>query len=204
MKLHRATISVLAVILSGCAGNYTALEAGNEAITQNPAAQIVGTGQYAYRFVVRDPHTGKPWPNRPYALTTTGPRLYRLPFVPEEKNVYQGISDADGHTSVFRIADRLDDNIWDLRERFGSGPFGETFLFTGPTDQPLADAKYRLTVCSTPPRSHEGYTYPDGKTAYAATEKPEALDVSLVYTAFGESRSQVSCDKEAPEKANHP
>ena len=200
MKLNPATSSILGVILSGCAGTYTALGAGSAAITQNPAAQIIGTGKYAYRFVVRDPHTGKFWPNRPYALTTTGSNAYRVPFVVDEKNVYQGISNAEGYTAVFRISKRLGDDKWDLRERFGSGPFGETFRFAGPDDQPLADMNYLLVVCTTPPRYHEGYTYPDGKTAYAATEKPEALDVSLIFSTLDDSIPRMSCDKDASEK----
>ena len=168
-------VFVLTTMQSGCATPHTALTAGSMALDENPAAETVGSGRYAYQFVLTDPHTGTAWLRHSYALTTTKRAHFDLPFVSDEKDVYQGVSDNAGRTVVFRLKVRLPDSAWDLRERFGTGPNGETFRLIDPKGKGLADAPYLLVICSTPLQYHRGYTYPNGDTAYAASIEPEEI-----------------------------
>jgi hypothetical protein len=189
--------AVLMLALAGCTANtYSALETGRLASSADAEKSlVVGEGRYAYQFTLIDPHTNKPWPNRPYALTTGRHNHYHLPFVADQKNVYQGISDAEGKTALFRLPVRISDKDWDLRERFGSGPNGETFkLKTSGSGKPLADYPYLLMICSTPPKYHIGFSYPNGDTAYSASDKPERITLS-VGGDFDENDLPKSCDE---------
>jgi hypothetical protein len=190
-------LASLMPLLSGCHATYTALETGRLASSTDGgnALVVIGQGRYAYRFTLIDPHTGKPWPNRPYALTTGRHNHYHLPFVADEKNVYQGVSDAEGKTALFRLPVRIRDQDWDLRERFGSGPYGETFrLEDDSTGKYLADFPYLLMICSTPPQYHLGYSYPNGDTAYSASAQPETVAI-FIGGSFDEDDLPKSCDE---------
>jgi hypothetical protein len=190
-------LSTLLTTLSGCATqSYVALETGRLASSVDAAKSlVVGEGRYAYQFTLIDPHTAKPWPNHPYALTTGPHNHYHLPFVADPKNVYQGVSDGEGKTTLFRLPVKISDRDWDLRERFGSGPNGETFRLTAAgTGKPLSDYPYLLMICSTPPKYHIGYSYPNGDTAYSASDKPERITLSEG-GSFDENDLPKSCDE---------
>jgi hypothetical protein len=200
---HQGKVTMLMTLvaaltaLSGCATQtYVALETGRLASSADAAKSlVVGEGRYAYQFTLIDPHTGKPWPNHPYALTTGLHNHYHLPFVADPKNVYQGVSDGEGKTALFRLPVKISDRDWDLRERFGSGPNGETFrLKDASTGKPLADFPYLLMICSTPPQYHIGYSYPNGDTAYSASDKPERITLSEG-GSYDEDDLPKSCDE---------
>jgi hypothetical protein len=161
---------------------YTMLSEGIRAADPaiQPPPHTIGSGRYAYRFALRDPHTGLPWPNRAYALSLTRPERRTLPFVRDEKGVYQGTTDEAGKTSVFRLPFRVADQHWDIRERFGEGPYGETFkLVTSHPEQPLENMHYAISVCSDPIRTFQGYSGADGKTGYVASQRPEQLELRI-------------------------
>ncbi len=155
-----------------------------EALTLGSAApadvEVIGSGDHAYRFVLLHPHTGKPAPNTDYALSASRTTDYELPFVKDEKKVFQGRTDGQGQTQVFRLPVRLPDDAFDLHERFGSGPFGETFHLTDHHDNDLFNMPYLLMTCTTPPRFFRGYTYPNGDTAYAASDGPINIQLRVL------------------------
>lgn len=140
----------------------------------------IGRGDYAYRFVLLHPRTGKPAPDTDYALSISRTTDYELPFVADEKKVFQGRTDGEGRTPVFRLPVRLPDGAFDLRERFGSGPFGETFHLTDHHDNDLFNMPYLLIACTNPPRFFRGYTYPNGETAYTASEGPINIQLRVL------------------------
>jgi hypothetical protein len=189
-------LSIAGMALSGCAGQYTALNAGKAAEAQ-PGIESFGTGRYAYRFTLLNPETGEPWANHPYALTLQA-EGYDLPFVQDEKDVHQGITDANGQTALIRFDKRLSDKDWDLQERNGTGKFGERFRLSDPDGKILAGQAYLVVVCSTPPRLVRGYTDKTGKTAYIATEKPENLVLHPGY--FSDEQLPTSCEEEEKEE----
>jgi hypothetical protein len=161
---------------------YTMLSEGIRASDPaiQPPSHTIGSGRYAYRFTLHDPHTGLPWPNRAYALSLTRGERRTLPFVSDEKGVYQGSTDEAGKTSVFRLPFRVADQHWDIRERFGEGPYGETFkLVTSHPEQPLENMHYAISVCSDPVRTFQGYSGADGKTGYVASQRPEQLELRI-------------------------
>lgn len=156
---------------------WDALERGSTA----PAnIEVIGTGDYAYRFVLLQPRTGKPAPDTDFALTTSRATDYELPFVADEKKVFQGRTDGEGRTPVFRLPVRLPDSAFDLRERFGSGPYGETFRLTDHHDNDLFNMPYLVMTCTTPPRFFRGYTYPNGDTAYMASDGPINIQLRVL------------------------
>lgn len=69
-----------------------------EQIRPDPHAPQVGSGPHRYQFVLRDTVSAAPAALRPFALSHTA---FDLPFVAAEKDVYQGITDAQGRTPVF-------------------------------------------------------------------------------------------------------
>lgn len=151
------------------ADRWDALAAGAAA----PAGgEVIGSGAYAYRFVLLQPRTGKPAAHTDYALSANRATDYELPFVTDQKKVFQGRTDEEGRTPVFRLPVRLPDAAFDLRERFGSGSFGETFHLTDHNGNDLFNMPYALITCTSPPRFFRGYTYPNGDTAYTASEGP--------------------------------
>jgi hypothetical protein len=141
---------------------------------------VIGGGDYAYRFVLLQPRTGKPAPDTDYALSISRGTDYELPFVADEKKVFQGRTDGEGRTPVFRLPVRLPDGAFDLRERFGSGPFGETFHLTDHHDNDLFNMPYLVIACTNPPRFFRGYTYPNGDTAYTASDGPINIQLRVL------------------------
>lgn len=172
--------AVMASLVSGCATpHYTALSRGYYALQAASAGassvEIVGEGRYAYQFIITNPKDGSIWPNHPYALTTLnafGARSVNLPFVADAKDVYQGVSDSQGRTAIFKLRYRLRDSRWDVRERIGKGDHGETFRLVGHDGKALGGFPYMLVLCSSPPIYHRGYSYPNGDTAYSASDGP--------------------------------
>lgn len=156
---------------------WEALMLGSAAPTE---VAVIGSGDYAYRFVLLEPRTGKPAPDTDCALSISRDTDYALPFVADEKKVFQGRTDGEGRTPVFRLPARLPDGAFDLRERFGSGPFGETFHLTDHNDNDLFDMPYLLIACTSPPRFFRGYTYPNGDTAYTASDGPINIQLRVL------------------------
>ncbi len=173
------------------ADSWKALEAGSAAPTDT---ETIGTGDYAYRFVLLAPRTGKPAANTDFALSASKKTDYALPFVADEKKVYQGKTDEQGRTPVFRLPVRLPDNAFDLRERFGSGPYGETFHLTDHNDNDLFNMPYLLITCTNPPRTFKGYTYPNGDTVYTASDGP--INIQLRTLSEITDPLPTSCDNE--------
>ena len=162
------------------------------------SSQTVGTGKFAYRFTLRDPHSGLPWPHRAYALSLSKAQRHKLPFVADEKGVYQGTTDDDGTTGIFKLPFRVADQHWNLRERFGQGPFGETFRLVTPyPEQPLANTPYLITMCSKPVQNFRGYSDADGNTAYVASIRPERLQIKIG-SVFSDEDLPISCDDDEP------
>ena len=176
---------------------WEALELGRAA----PAnIEVVGNGDYAYRFVLLQPRTGKPAPDTDFALTTSRATDYELPFVADEKKVFQGRTDGEGRTPVFRLPVRLPDGAFDLRERFGSGPYGQTFHLTDHHDNDLFNMPYLLMTCTTPPRYFRGYTYPNGDTAYTASYGP--INIQLLVLDDIDDPASTDCDDGQSEDGN--
>jgi hypothetical protein len=180
----RAFALFLAVVLAPSARaaplTYTVLNDGISAVKEvvKTPPPTIGSGRYPYRFTLLDPHTGLPWPRQAYALSLTRKEHHKLPFVAEEKGVYQGITDELGRTSIILLPFRVADQHWDFRERFGEGPFGETFkLVSTHPEEPLVDMPYVISICSNPPQYFHGYSHADGKTAYTASFRPERLEI---------------------------
>lgn len=139
-------------------------------------ARVIGSGPYRYRFVLRDTRTGARAENRPYALSNT---VVDLPFVTDAKDVYQGVTDAEGRTDVFAL-DAAAPTGWFLRERVGEGPFGEQFRVVDEyTGEPVQNHPYAIVFCTQPPHRHESLTDADGYTAYAAA--PNVVDLVLLH-----------------------
>jgi len=171
---------------------WEALELGSAARADT---EVIGSGDYAYRFVLLQPRTGKPAPDTDYALTTSRATDYKLPFVADEKKVFQGRTDSEGRTPVFRLPVRLPDNAFDLRERFGSGPYGETFHLTDHHDNDLFNMPYLVMTCTSPPRYFRGYTYPNGDTAYMASDGP--INIQLLVLDDIDDPLPTRCDDES-------
>lgn len=176
--------------------DYNADEERWKALALGSAApanvEVIGSGDFAYRFVLLAPHTGKPAPDTEYALSASRTTDYELPFVKDEKKVFQGRTDGQGQTPVFRLPVRLPDAAFDLRERFGYGPFGETFHLIDHHNNDLFNMPYVLMTCTTPPRFFRGYSYPNGDTAYAASEGP--INIQLRVLAEINEPLPTSCD----------
>lgn len=180
------------------ADRWEALAAGAAA----PAGgEVIGSGAYAYRFVLRHPRTGKLAADTDYALSTSRATDYELPFVTDEKKVFQGRTDGEGRTLVFRLPVRLPDAAFDLRERFGSGPYGETFHLTDHNDNDLFNAPYLLITCTNPPRFFRGYTYPNRDTAYTASDGP--INIQLRVLDDIDEVPPKSCEDGRSEEGDH-
>ncbi|RNJ62719.1 MAG: hypothetical protein EDM03_08670 [Porphyrobacter sp. IPPAS B-1204] len=172
---------------------WTALSAGAAA----PAGtETIGSGDFAYRFVLYDPHTGMPAPNTDFDFSINASAGHQLPFVADEKKVFQGRTNAEGETPLFRLDVRLPDSAFNLRERFGSGPYGEKFQLTDIHGSGLANTPYRLMVCTQPPKSFRGLTYPTGDTVYVASEGP--ADIRLIIDSKLSGPLPTSCAELAP------
>lgn len=115
-------------------------------------ARVHGSGRYRYRMRLE--------PRQPYALSHED---INLPFVAEEKDVFQGITDSEGRTDVFAFEQPVDPQGWNLRLRVGEGAYGEQFVFTDQSGNPIAGFNYALLVCGTPRACTEGSPTPSAK-----------------------------------------
>jgi hypothetical protein len=133
------------------------------------AAPAIGSGAYHYRMTLRDDE-GRAVAATPFALSLN---KGVLPFVPEAKKVWRGVTDDQGHTPVFALADRIDAKDVLLRRRLGDGPLGEQMHIVSSVDgEPLVSMPYRLVLCTEPPQQFAGLSDSDGYTAYAASSAP--------------------------------
>jgi hypothetical protein len=179
---------------------YNALNDGTAAAASvaQSSQTAVGAGKFAYRFTLRDPHSGLPWSHRPYALSLSSAQTHKLLFVVDQKGGYQGTTDDDGRTSIFKLPFRVADQHWSFHERFGQGPFGETFRLVTPyPEQPLVNTPYLITMCSNPVQNFRSYSDADGKTAYVASSQPERLQIKIG-VAFGDDALPTRCDEDEP------
>ncbi len=137
-----------------------------EQIAPDPHAVQVGSGPHRYQFVLRDTVSAAPAALRPFGLSHTA---FDLPFVAAEKDVYQGITDAQGRTPVFVFEQAPPAQGWVLLERFGSGPYGERMQLKAGDGEGVGAMAYELVVCGKTPRLYRGVTTAEGDTAYVAT-----------------------------------
>lgn len=137
-----------------------------EQIRPDPHAVQVGSGRHRYQFVLRDTVSAAPAAMRPFALSHT---QFNLPFVHEEKDVYLGITDAQGRTPVFAFEQAPPAQGWVLLERFGSGPYGERMRLQDGQGEGVGVMAYEMVVCGKTPRLYRGVTNAHGDTAYVAT-----------------------------------
>lgn len=183
--------------------SWQALAAGAAALsgTGTPGVETIGIGEHVYRFVLIHPRTGRPSPHTDFALSASRTTDYELPFVTDQKKVFQGRTDAEGRTPIFRLPVRLPDSAFDLRERFGSGPFGETFHLADHNGNDLFDTPYLLMTCTSTPRYFRGYTYPNGDTAYTASDGP--INIQLRVLVAMDDALPTSCDDERNNEGDH-
>lgn len=133
---------------------------------------VIGSGPYRYRFVLHDSPQGKPAPLRPFALSN---RRHHLPFVSDAKQVFRGMTDAEGFTPVFAFTQPIEEDSWLLRERFGDGPHGEQFRFShtdGKRRFGIPYVHYKIVVCEPVARLHRGISDGNGHTGYVASASP--------------------------------
>ncbi|WP_206239274.1 hypothetical protein [Novosphingobium terrae] len=191
-------LSLLALaVLTGCAGDQGASPAFSGPAQIKPLGPPqLGQGRHLYQFELRDWH-GKPQPDQPFALSIQNVKGRNLPFVADRKKVYQGVTDAQGRTPVIALPFRIKPGDWRLRERFGSGPYGEDFRLTGPSGKhPLPGLDYTLVACGKVPRHYEGTSNAQGFTAYIASEEPEHL--TLYYRGMGDDDPETLMKEACP------
>lgn len=170
----------MVMLMIGCVGART--QKGQP----TPQSDIVGAGIYHYRLVLMDADTGNPAVQRPFALSNSS---VDLPFVLEEKDVYQGVTDEAGQTPVIALDVKVEASDWFLRERFGSGPYGEQFhMINDDYPEAVVGRPYTVVLCTEQPRYFSGYTDEHGYTAYTATQEPN-VRMSLYYGHVESSRS---------------
>ncbi len=171
--------AVLALLAGACSHHPTAsvqdeyISIGNGRLIDDfDDAQVIGNGPYRYRFVLhRSPHGG-PATSHPFALSN---RLHQLPFVTDAKQVFRGVTDAQGRTPVFAFPHPIETDSWLLRECFGDGPFGEQFRFShadGTRRFGVPYIPYRIVVCGPVARMYRGISDGNGHTGYVASAKP--------------------------------
>lgn len=142
---------------------------GSFAFTRDfPQAKTYGKGAHRYRMVLLHPLKGTPLANQDYALSHSG---VDLSFVPEQKKVFQGTTDAQGRTAVFAFGKPVPVAGWNVRPRTGSGPLGEQMVLSESIG-PIKGEPYVLLVCEDAPYIYRGITDATGQTAYVATVKP--------------------------------
>ena len=174
---------LVTALLCGCARVTTI---PNEPMGAAPNLQrvdapaVIGTGPFHYRYALpgRD---GRPQANAPFALSL---RTGDLIFIKEGKKVWQGVTDGTGHTSVFALPFALAPGQVFLRPRFGSGPYGEQMLFSGPDGKPLGNVDYSLVICTDPPMGMTGHADAEGNLAYAASSQPARVVIKLLFAKF--------------------
>lgn len=111
---------------------------------ESPLKQVgtaVGSGQFSYRFVVRDPQNiDRPYRNGRYQISLKGDAVF-----PDGSRFFRGKTDSRGRTATFRMDKALPESAWEVLPMSGQGEFGETFhLTTGECDDDLAGYPYML------------------------------------------------------------
>jgi len=175
------------------AGDFAAAILNGRLIADIEDAAVLGSGPYRYRFVLLDVRSGEPAAHRAYALSNPD---RRLPFVAEEKQVYQGITDAHGRTDAFAFEAPVAADSWRLRERFGAGPFGEQMRLVDAEGEPVAGMEYALLICDASPRYHRGMTDADGNTGYAATAQAATIILGVRGADAGDDQD-IDAEKDA-------
>lgn len=135
-------------------------------------ARVHGSGAYRYRMVLLHPVSERVMPNQPYAI---GHSTVNLPFVADEKDIFQGVTDRYGRTDVFAFEQPVNPQGWNLRRRTGQGRYGEQMVLRDQHGQPLQGYLYTLAVCGKQPWRYDGLTDALGQTAYVATSEPQHI-----------------------------
>ncbi|WP_312237716.1 hypothetical protein [Stenotrophomonas sp.] len=149
-----------------------------ESLAPDASSPVIGQGRHRVQFLLRDTITQEPAAHRPFALSHAD---VDLPFVTEEKDVYQGITDAQGRTPVIALERAAPAHGWMLLERFGSGPFGERMRVVGAGGtREFPGVAYEVVVCSSVPQLYRGVTNAMGDTAYFASAGQATLHVSVM------------------------
>lgn len=149
-------------------------------------ARTYGKDDYRYRMVLLYPASDNDiMPNQPYALSHND---VDLPFVKDEKKVFQGVTDRYGRTDVFAFEQPVNPKGWNLRPRTGKGKYGEQYVLTDQNDQPIQAFSYVLVVCGKKPHQYQGITDKLGQTAYVAT--PTVQNIILQEDSDGELLSK--------------
>lgn len=142
---------------------------------ETDGARVYGSGPHRYRMVLLHPHWhNRVMPRQPYALSHSG---IDLPFVADEKDVFQGVTDRFGRTDIFAFATPVARHGWNLRQRTGQGPYGEQFVMHDQHDAPLQGMAYVLQVCTPRPYIYRGHTDALGQTAFVATQAATDIHV---------------------------
>lgn len=102
-----------------------------------------------------------------------------FPFVKDEKQVFQGVTDSYGRTDVFAFEQPVDPKGWKLRPRTGKGEYGEQYVLSDQNKQPVEAFPYLLVVCGKKPHQYQGITDKLGHTAYVAT--PTVQNIIILY-----------------------
>jgi hypothetical protein len=155
-----ALAAAIAIAAEGCAERHY-LD-----LADASAPVMIGTGRYHYQLVFTD-NDGEPQANKDFALSLPHGRL---PFIPDEKNVWRGKTDSQGQTPVFALPFRLTNENVLLRGRIGDGPYGEQMWLGYDQKHPLPGHPYRLLLCTDPPQQFFGVTDAQGYTVYAASD----------------------------------
>ena len=150
-------------ILSGCALPFAHSRVGPD--------HIVGRGAHHYRFTLLDP-SGKVAANTPFALSLRNDR--DLPFVREEKDVWRGVTDAEGRTPVIALPFAIKPADMFMRGDLATYPMGSN---SRPRiyDFALSLYPYRLIICTNPPQYMIGLTDKGGNTFYGASQRPVSI-----------------------------
>lgn len=179
---HGPTLAAVAIFLGACShqpakplqDEYIGIGNGR-LVYRHQNAEVIGSGPYRYRFVLYDRAHGEPAPLRPFALSN---RLHRLPFVTDAKQVFRGVTNAEGLTPVFAFPHPIEEDSWLLRERFGDGPYGEQFRYTHGDDERrfgVPYVAYKIVVCGLVARLYRGISDDNGHTGYVASDSPSRV-----------------------------
>lgn len=159
-------------------------------------ARIYGKGDYHYRMVLLYPASNNYiMPNQPYALSHSD---VDLPFVKDERKVFQGVTDRYGRTDIFAFEQPVNPKGWNLRPRTGKGNYGGQPVFTDQLDRPLWAFAYILIVCGEKPHQYRGITDKRGQTAYVATPTAQT------FLFFEDDEGRLLSKKEMRELCQNP
>lgn len=115
----------VALPASACPEATPPLHLSMESPTKANGPQV-GTGEYSYRFVVRDPqNVERPYRNGRYQVLLKGEATF-----PDGTRSYRGKTDAKGRTATFRMAAAQPESAWEVQPITGQGELGESFRLT--------------------------------------------------------------------------